>query len=35
VHDLPVPIPYHEILRVAVLIDQIANQVREEGARKG
>lgn len=35
VHDLPVPIPYHEILRVAVLVDQIANQLREEGARKG
>jgi predicted dehydrogenase len=35
VHDLPAPIPYHEILRVAVLIDQIANQTREEEARKG
>ena len=35
VHDLPVPIPYHEILRVSVLMDQIANQMREKGVRKG
>jgi predicted dehydrogenase len=34
-HDLPVPIPYHEILRVASLIDQIVNQMQVEGAAKG
>jgi predicted dehydrogenase len=35
VHDLPVPIPYDEILRVAGLTDEITNQLRGEGARKG
>jgi predicted dehydrogenase len=34
VHDSPVPIPYREILRVATLIDEIANQLRSEQARK-
>jgi predicted dehydrogenase len=35
VHDLPVPISYSEILRVAALTDQIANQLRGEGVRIG
>jgi predicted dehydrogenase len=34
-HDLPVPIPYREILRVATMIDEIARQLRGEEARKG
>jgi predicted dehydrogenase len=34
VHDLPVPIPYGEILRVAAMTDEILNQLRGEGARK-
>jgi predicted dehydrogenase len=32
-HDLPVPIPYREILRVATLIDEIANRLRSQEAR--
>jgi predicted dehydrogenase len=35
VHDFPVPIPYCEILRVAILIDEIANQLRRQEARTG
>ena len=35
VHDLPVPIPYEEILRVAALIDKIVEQVRADGVSTG
>lgn len=34
VHDMPVPVSYREILRVATLIDQVANGMCEEEARK-
>ncbi len=34
VHDLPVPIPYSEILRVATLIDKIGSQLHSEQASK-
>jgi hypothetical protein len=34
VHNLPVPIPYGQILRVAAISDEIANQLRREGGIK-